>query len=200
MGTKVKLHNVRLFFPDLFKAVEFKPGDGKPRYNATFGIEKDDAKQIELIEAAIKAEAETGWKTKAAAVLKGFRGNNNKFCFVDGDTKTYEGAEGVMLLSAHRKEKDGPPTLLPRRKNADGTWHALTKDDGTLYSGCYVNATVEIWAQTQPQENTGIRCTLLGVQFNDDGVAFSGAKKGDPNDFDDLGDGADDEGGGDDVA
>ena len=35
---KVKLSNVRLSFPQLFVAKEFKPGDGKPRFDATFLI------------------------------------------------------------------------------------------------------------------------------------------------------------------
>lgn len=187
MSTKVKLLNVRLFFPDLFEAVEFKPGDGKPRFNATFGIPKTDKAQLALIEAAVQAEATEGWKAKGAAQVTAMRGNSNKFCLSDGDAKTYEGAEGLMLLSAHRKKDAGRPYVIDRQKNP------LTAEDGKIYSGCYVNCTVEIWPQVKGEGAPGMRCGLLGVQFSKDGDAFSGASKASPEDFDDLGEGTEDE-------
>lgn len=44
--------------------------------------------------------------------------------------------------------------------------------DGRPYSGCYVNAKVQIWAQKD--KYVGVRCTLVSVQFVKDGDAFGG--------------------------
>lgn len=181
MSTKVILKNVRLFFPDLFEPVQFD-GQGEFRFGAVFGVAKDD-KQIKVIEAAIEAEAKEAWKAKAGTMLAAMRNNANKFCFTDGDSKSYEGAEGVMLLSARRKAKDGRPYVVDRAKNL------LAEKDGVIYSGCYVNASVEVWAQAK--DYPGVRCTLLGVQFFADGDSFSGAAKPLPDDFEQLEEGAD---------
>mgnify|MGYP000857369996 CR=1 FL=1 len=174
---KVKLIRVRLSFPDLFVPVQFD-GKGEFRYGATFLMEKgsDNHKSIS---AAIRAAATEGWKSKADAMIESLKGNSNKFCLQDGDLnpKGYEGYAGNMVLSARRKQKDGMPYLCDENKVQ------LTTDTGKLYSGCYVNATVDVWAQVK--DYPGIRCTLLGVQFAGDGDAFSGgAARPDPDDFD----------------
>ena len=182
MSTKVKLQNVRLFFPDLFEPVKFD-AQGEFRFGATFGILKTDTAQLKLIEDAIKVEATEAWKAKAGTMVAGMRNNANKFCFTDGDTKSYDGTEGAMLLSARRKAKDGRPYVVDRAKNP------LAEKDGVIYSGCYVNAVVELWAQAK--DYPGIRCTLLGVQFFADGDSFSGATKPNPDDFEEIAEGAD---------
>jgi len=174
---KVKLNDVCLFFPDLFDAVQFK-GEGNPRYGCNLGLPKGGP-QEKLLEDAIRQVATEAWKDKAAAMVKGFRGNSNKFCLIDGDAVTYDGAQGLMVLSARRPKKNGRPVLYDRRKNP------LTEDDGTLYSGCYVNVMVDVWAQVK--DYPGIRCQLLGVQFYRDGDAFSGGARVSDDDFEDLG-------------
>lgn len=183
MSTKVKITGVRLFFNDLHRAVEYEKGDGRPRYSAVFGVLKTDKPQVALLEAGFKAEAGAKWGAKADKTLASLRGNANKFCLTDGDAKNWEGAEGCFVLSAHRKEKDGKPVLLDQQKNE------IETDNGILYSGCYVNATVEIWAQAG--ENAGMRCGLLGIQKFKDGDSFSGASKSNADDFDDVSAGAD---------
>lgn len=183
MGTKVKLQNVRLFFNDLFEAKAFQPGD-TPRYSAVFGVPKSDKKQLALLEAAFKAEATEGWKTKADVMLKSFRPQSGKFCLRDGDDVTWEGAEGCMVLTAHRKQSDGRPNVRDARNTQ------IAPEDGTIYSGCYVNAYVDIWGQTK-KDMSGIRCSLIGVQKYADGDSFSGAAKPSDDDFEDISTGAD---------
>lgn len=56
MTQKIKLAGVRLSFPDLFKAVEFKTGDGKPRFNASFLVDPG-SENDKKIKAAIAVEA-----------------------------------------------------------------------------------------------------------------------------------------------
>ncbi len=172
---KVILKNVRLSFPHLFTPTSFQPGD-EPKYKATFLIAKDDP-QIKVIEAAIleAAQAKFG-AAKAAGIVKSIRGNPNKFCFQDGDTKDYDGYEGMMAISASNKAR---PTLLDRAKNP------LTAADGKPYAGCFVNGIVEFFAYNNT--GNGIAASLKGVQFVKDGDAFGGGAPAMPDDFDDLG-------------
>ncbi|MGG2044861.1 ssDNA-binding protein [Burkholderia gladioli] len=187
---KVKLANVRIAFIDnLRTAAEFKAGDGKFRYSATFLIEKGSAND-KAIEAAIKEVAVEGWGKKADVQLESLRPQKNAFCYQNGDLKDYDGFEGHMFIAAHRKRDDGRPLLLDnvidpetekiaRLVDANGDW--LPGKEGRIYAGCYVNATIDIYAQTKG--DPGIRCGLQGVQFHAGGDSFSGASRGNEDDF-----------------
>jgi Protein of unknown function (DUF2815) len=173
---KVFLKEVRLSFPDLFVPTEYEKGDGKPRYNATLlvvpGSENDKA-----IQAAIKAAAEEVFGAKSApAMLKQFEGNSQKYCYLDGNTKEYDGYANHMYLACHSKTRPGV-------YNRDKT--PLTAEDGKPYAGCYVNASVEIYAQNTA--NKGIRAAITGVQFVKDGDAFGSGAPASPEEFEDLG-------------
>lgn len=204
MTQKLKLKNVRLSFPDLFKAVEFKTGDGKPRFNASFLVDPGSPND-KAIQAAIAAEALEAFGAKGPKIVEGMKGNANKYCYLDGDTKPYDGYEGKMCLTSHAKTAPGVFTNRTHNGkvcylNEQGTTFQLDQF-GKLqpvdvdfkvtvpYAGCMVNATVEIWGQKG--ENQGMRCSVTGVQFADDGEAFSGGSAASPDEFDDLGDGAD---------
>ena len=171
------LKEVRIAFPALFEAEPFEQG-GQPRYSAVFLIEPG-SENDKKIRAAIKQVAAESWDKKADAMLKSFEGNSNKFCYLDGNTKDYDGFEGMMYLSAHRREVDGPVTVIDRNRAP------LTKTSGKPYGGSYVNASVDIWAQVQ--NYPGVRCGMLGVQFVKDGDAFGGGRPADPEDFPELG-------------
>lgn len=175
---KVKLQKVRLSFPDIWEAVEYETGDGKPRFNATFLIEPG-SENDKAIRAAIKEVAVDTWGKKADAKLKEFEGVSNKYCYLDGNTKEYEGYADRWYLSCHRREKDGRPLIIDRQRNP------LTQADGKPYAGCYVNATVEIYAQEG--QNQGIRASFAGIQFHSDGDAFTGNRPASADDFEDLG-------------
>lgn len=170
---ELKLKAVRLSFPDLFKPRPFKPGD-TPKYKATFLIPKDDP-QIKTIEAAIVATAKEKWPKDFQKVLNSIRGNANKFCYQDGDNKSYDGYEGMMALSAGNKAR---PSVFDRDRSP------LTEDDGKPYAGCYVNAIVELFAYDN--SGNGISASLSGVQFYKDGEVFSGGRPAKADDFDDL--------------
>ncbi len=175
---RVKLQNVRLSFPDLFEAKKF-PGqeNAAPRYSATFLVEPG-GENHKIIEAAIQSVTTEKFKTKAAALVAGWRTNSNKFCFVDGNTKEYDGYQGMLALASHRQQSDGRPMVLDANKTP------LTIADGKPYAGCYVNAVVNIYAQVG--QYAGVRCELLGVQFYRDGDAFTGAGRVSEEDFEDL--------------
>lgn len=176
MASSIKLSNVRLSFPDLFAAVQYE-GKGPFRYNASFLIEPG-SENDKKIRAAIDEAMKEKFKGKAAAKLEEIASNSNKNCYVKGDLKDYEGYAGKMVLSSHRKQEAGRPTIL------DGQKRPLTPEDGKPYAGCYVNASVDIYAQDG--QNWGIRCGLNGVQFARDGDSFSGARAASPDDFDTI--------------
>lgn len=177
MSTKVKLKDVRISYPRLFEAMQYQ-GKGKARYDCVFIIEPG-SENDKAIRAAIKLEAETLWQKKAQAKIESFGQSRLQNCYTNGDNSDDEVMAGKMLLSTHRREEDGPPTILDRDKSP------LTAKSGRPYAGCYVNASVAIYCQDG--ERNGIRCGLAGVQFFRDGVAFSGAVAASPDEFDDLG-------------
>ena len=53
----------------------------------------------------------------------------------------------------------------------------LVESSGKPYSGCYVNAIIECWAQDNKEFGKRINFGLKGVQFLRDGDAFSGGGK-----------------------
>lgn len=177
----IKLIAVRLSFPDLFVATQYE-GQGKFRYNASFIIEPGSPND-KIVQGAILEAAKEKWPAKATTMLESFRGNSNKYCYIKGDLKEYDGYAGMLVLTGHRNQDAGRPLVI------DGNKNPLTEKDGKPYAGCYVNASLDIYAQDG--KNPGIRCGLKGVQFAKDGDAFSGSKVASPDDFDAIEEGAD---------
>jgi hypothetical protein len=179
----------RLSFPDLWDPVEFKPGDDRPRWNATILVEPGSASD-KAVNAAIKKAAETEWKDKAASKLKEYAGQKNQYCYLSGDLRDYEGYAGMMALSAHRNAKTRNGGAAPRPAIIDRDTSPLTADDGKPYAGCYVKAKVSIYCQSG--ENPGVRASFSVIQFVKDGDAFSGSAPSVAG-FEDLGAPADEE-------
>lgn len=188
---KVKLQNVRLSFPAIFEAEQFD-NKGPFNYRATFLFPKDSDNHKKLL-TAMQEVAKEEWKDKAAGILKNADGDSKlRFC-VDGDTKNYDGYEGMMAVSAIRGQAKGRPLILDQKpKNADGTDNTLTMEDGKPYAGCFVNATIELWCQDNKYGKT-VRAQLLAVQFAKDGDAFGSNSKGSSDDYEDISDTGDDE-------
>ena len=165
--TTVIIKGARLAFPDLHEAVQFQ-GTGPFNYKATFlvtpGSDADKA-----ILAAIGKAGYNKWGEKSGPIVAQARAaGSGKFCYVDGNTKAYDGFAGTMALSASRSKDNGAPKVLDRDLSA------LPSDAGRPYGGCVVNGKVTIWAQDN-QYGKAIRATLVGVQFVADGEAFSGS-------------------------
>lgn len=177
---KIKLTNVRAAFLQVFKATTVN-GEGDPAFSGSFLLDASDP-QLKTIEAAILQTAKDKWGAKADAVMKQMKASD-KLCLHDGDTKSqYAGFEGMMFVATRSKTR---PLTINRDKTP------VNEEDGVLYSGCYVNVSLELWAQ---DNNYGkrVNAQLGGIQFFKDGDAFSGgATAADESDFDDLGAGAD---------
>ena len=164
---KVVIKNVVLRFSDIFEAKEFKSGDGRPRFSASFLVEPG-SENDKTIRAAIDAVMVETWKDKAAAKTKAFMSQNGQSCYRDGNNMEYDGCAGNMFLAAHRQANSGAPKVVDRSRDVD-----LSAASGKPYPGCTVNAVIDIWAQTG--ENPGIRATLNAVQFVQHGEPFTGS-------------------------
>jgi hypothetical protein len=173
---KMKLENVRLSFPSLFRKAQFQGTETK--FEATFLINKETQSDIvSQIEKAIAAKIKTD--------LKGAKLGADKLCLRDGDGVDYDGYEGHMSLKAASNKR---PLVIGKDKSP------LAEEDGVIYGGCYVNAIVELWAQDNGFGRR-VNANLLGVQFVRDGDAFGGVgESAKLDDFDDLsGEGDDDD-------
>lgn len=167
---KLTLKLPRIAFPNVFEPDQFG------RFSATLLLAKDDP-QIAKIQEAIEAVAKAKWGAKADVKLKSLKAAN-KLCMTDGDAKAeYAGFEGNMAISAGNKVR---PTVINRDKSP------LVEADGVIYSGCYVNASIELWAQDNGYGQR-INATLRGIQFARDGDAFAGGNNVATGDeFDDI--------------
>lgn len=174
--------NARIAFaPGIFKkSPPANDPKGKERYNCSLILPSNDPQvaKIEALELEICQEQDWKDDTPGVAVHKSLA-KKDKLALHDGDDKAkFEGFAGNRYLSP---SADNRPTVMHGR-----TREVISSDDGTIYSGCVVNAKVELWAQ---DNNWGqrVNCTLLGVQFVRDGDAFgSGSAPANPDDFPDL--------------
>jgi len=186
MGTIVQLKHVRIaFIDDLFTPAQYE-GQGDFRHSSTLIVEPGSAND-KAIQAAINSEATAAWGKKAEAFLEDMRTNKNKFSYIknkkDKSGEVYDGFENMYALSAIRKQKDGAPLFLHNVKDPEtGKAKRLNGSEGVIYAGCYVNAKVEMWAQSGTY--SGIRCGLLGVQFDAAGDSFGGASRPSDEGFD----------------
>ena len=170
---KLKLQNVRLSFPSLFRKAVFNGEETK--YEATLLINKEThADLIKQIGDAIKE--------KIKVDLKGAKLPADKICMKDGDNIEYDGYAGHWSIKASNNKR---PLVIDNDKTP------LAEDDDKLYAGAYVNAVIELWAQNNSWGKR-INANLLGVQFFKDGEPFGDTVSASVDDFDAFGD--DDEG------
>ena len=165
--SKIKLKNVRLSFPSLYRKAVF--GGEETKFEGTFLLDKTThADAIKLIEASIKAINADKHKGKTLAA--------DKVCLKDGDTIEYDGYAGNMSIKASSTKR---PLVI----NTDRA--PLTEDDGKPYAGCYVNAMVELWGQKN-QYGERVNANLLAVQFAKDGTPFGDGVSASVDDFDEI--------------
>lgn len=175
---RIKLNNVRLAFPQLFEAKTVN-GEGKPAFSASFLLDPSDP-QVKELNKAIEQVARDKWGAKADAIIKQMRATD-KVCLHDGDLKSnYDGFPGNLYVSSRSQTR---PLIIDKDKTP------LAEADGRPYAGCYVNASIELWAQ---DNNYGkrVNASLRGVQFHRDGDAFAGGGAASEDEFDDISEGA----------
>lgn len=184
----VFLQNARLSFPDLWEAKAMEANQ-TPRFGADFiigddtkvlAVGNDGGKSETTMAKVLLAVANETWKSKGDKMLKALE--PSKKCLRDGDARTtkegdaYEGYEGRYYVTAKNKTR---PTIIDRDRTP------LTAEDGKPYSGCYVNAKIDVYGLADPKRK-GVHAALLGVQFAKDGDAFGGGQVASADDFDEL--------------
>lgn len=173
INKQIRLDDVRASFLHIYET------DNYGRFSGSF-IFAPDHPAAAAISAAIKEVAASKWGQKAEGILKKL-GADDKLCLKDGSKKLdkegnpVDGYEGNLFVTSSNDKAQ--PTSFDR----DGS--KLDPKSGKPYSGCQVNAKIEIWAQDNSYGQR-INATLLGVQFMADGEAFGGGgRTADASDF-----------------
>jgi hypothetical protein len=164
----VVLKIVRIAFPEIYVAKPFG-GTGASRCSAMFLMDPatpHGAANISQMQKAIVQVATDKWKDKARDMVRSFAAKA-ELCLHEGNEKSeYEGFAGMKFVSA---SNDQPPVVVDENKRILTPQNHQNK----IYSGCYVNAQVDVWAQDN-QYGKKINAKLIAVQYQGQGVAFSG--------------------------
>lgn len=166
MGKRIELTMVRLAFADGVFETRRMEGSDRDLYQANALFAKDHP-AYKLVEAAATEVAGEEWGAKAADViaLAKKKEDGKNWVLKDGSLKTYDGYAGNFYIGPNSKKR---PTVL----NRDGT--PLTAADGKIYSGCYVDMIVEVYAYSHPVGGKGVSSEIKGIRFRKDGDAFGG--------------------------
>lgn len=152
----IKLTNVRLSYPNLFVAKSQEEGK-EPKYSASFLLDKKaHAALIAKIEKTIERVALDEFKKKVKL---------NRTCIRDGNEKEDKEGYGdeVMFIPASNTKR---PVVVDRDLTP------LTADDSKPYAGCYVNATIRLFAYDHKTGGKGVSASLRAIQFVKDGESF----------------------------
>lgn len=176
MSKKIVLNNVRLSYEHIFKPTAFEEG-GDPKYSATFIIPKDHPG----LPAVKRAFFEAGQESFATDFVKAGTWPKGYTCSLkDADVATDSMGEilaeknsaykGCYILEANSSKR---PVVINRNKSA------VAEEDGIIYSGCYVNASLAAAGYTFGKMKKGVKAYLNGVQFVKDGERFGSDALGD---------------------
>lgn len=168
MSRKIILKNVRLSYEHIFTPTKFEE-NSEPKYSATFIIPKDHPDLLAVKKAFMDAgfddfpEAFNGktWPKGYACGLKNADTATDSMAEVLSDKNP--AYKDCYILEANSTRR---PVVMNRDKSA------LTEDDGVIYSGCYVNASLNAAAYTYAKVKKGVKAYLNGVQFVRDGEKF----------------------------
>jgi hypothetical protein len=158
------IKNARLLYgAALFTPQRGPNGEGEPKHSATFRLEKNDP-AVAAIQKGFQEVATKQWGAKAKEVFTMLKAGD-RLCLHDGDAKADKpGYAGGMYISASNKLR---PLVI------DGQKQPLDANSGKPYSGCFVNAEIELWAQDN-KFGKRINASLRGVQFVKDGERLAG--------------------------
>lgn len=193
---KVIIKNARLSFHDLFEPKSMD--GGKPKFNATlicgddttakFTNSKGDVKVVphgKLLAVyehllnekfgKIPAKSENWFYNKAD-------GSTHRDAFVNDDGDYWAGTdENTFYVSSNKiasKCKNGKMTVLDQRRDD------IEANSGLLFSGCYVNAVIDVYAY-QNDSGKGVTAELSGIQLLRTGEALGTAQTDARDEFED---------------
>ena len=166
----IKLPSVRLSFPHLFKPHAVAEGQ-EPKFGATFILDNQiHGRLLDQIEALIERVSLDFFKKKVRLT---------KTCLRDGnDYPDKDGyGDGVMFIPANVATR---PVVVNRDKTP------IMEEDGIIYAGCYVNASIRLYAWEHKVGGRGVSAGLRAVQFVKDGESFGAGKVDADKEFDPL--------------
>lgn len=154
-SVNLTLNNVRLSFPALWEPRKGPDANSKASYQAAFILDKkENAAEITAAKNAIAQIVKEAFKGKAPPKVA-LRDGAEK-----GDMDGY--GDGVMFINAR---SDKRPLVVDRKLRP------LDAESDVPYAGCYVNATIRLWAQDN-QYGKRINAQLRAVQYVRGGQPF----------------------------
>lgn len=187
MSKKIMLRNVRLSYEHIFTPSAMEDNQ-EPKFSAVFILPKDHPDLPALRRALYEAGKEkypsafTGkeWPRGYTCAMKDAdKDEDTSGTILSEKNPEYAGCYIVKASSSKTKR----PVVIDRKKSA------VTEEDGIIYSGCYVNASISAEGYEFGKVKKGVTCYLNGVQFVADGERFGSDAL---DDFDDLDGGEDD--------
>lgn len=149
---RIRLNNVVLSFPALFKKAQYKGKETK--YEGTFILDKKEhAKEIDIIQREIDKMLIEDFKTTRAKF------KDDKICLKDGDDSESAYTQGKFTIKATNDDK---PLTIDLAKNE------ISEDNNPFYSGAIVNVVIGM-RKMDNEYGKKILANLYGVQFVKDG-------------------------------
>lgn len=160
---------------------------GKKNYNCHLLIPNKGAELAKVVEVMKKVAIEK-WGAKGEATFKALTSGGKTFLHSGAEKPDYEGYDGMMYLSVRSR-------VIPKLLNKDKT--PATEEQGTLYSGCYVYAILDVYPQDHATYGKRINCSIGGLMVVADGEALGTSTKAKDEEFPDIADTGDELGMGD---
>ena len=154
----------RLSYANIWEARQSLEGD-KMQYSCSLLIPKSDVNTVQAIKALMaKIEKEattTKWGGKKPATY-------THPLLRDGDAERAddETYAGCYFMNA-KANADHPPKIIDARCNP-----IMDRDE--VYSGCYANVKVSIYAYNNPKGGKGLSAGLVAIQKTKDGARLGG--------------------------
>ena len=168
-GNVVSLNTVRTSYLYCFQPYVNVDENGKKTesYCSHFIMEPGHG-GIATVVAAMKSAAAGQWGAKAEEMYNAFKGQH-KLCLKEGSIckPGEEPYAGKLFISSSNKKR---PLVIDGQRNILAAGDALAP-----YSGCWVNARIQVWAQDN-KYGKRINASLLGIQFLRHDEAFGGGR------------------------
>lgn len=163
---KVVTPRFRLAFPQIWTPKAYQMAGQAPKapeFSITMLFDKKT--DIKAMQLAAKAAVEDKWGAWEKRPKENF-----KWPFRDGDNKEdIAGFSGHIFVRASAKAEKPPQILSPRKV-------VLSRDDGSVYSGCYCHAVVIACAFDHAGMNRGVKFNLQAIMKVADGERLGGQR------------------------
>ena len=159
------IRNARLSYGDSLFTPKSING-GTPCYSGSFLLPKGDP-QIEALRRIMYEMCMEQWPQKGAEIFNSME-LNRYTCIKDGALKPENGDDYISAMVISANSRQNQPPYVADAQNVE------QNAPGVVYSGCYVNAKLNLWVQ-ENQWGKKVNAQVLIVVKSGDGDAFSAA-------------------------